>query len=313
MTQNGFYAANCIAYLAGLVLLVFLLPPAKELIGHMVQRVENWYLRRWLMSDKFQDHLVLVNWDKHSEDIIKQLREPVEVKRNIVVVANEEKGFPPREKHLAVYYLVGNPTDTECLKRAKVESAFSVIILSPNTDLEVDDQATKSTREAADMRTVLTIQSIRSVPSNARIVAEIRMQKMVEHAKNAGRGGEIEIVCREDFAWRFLTQCAVTPAYTKLWQKLSTFQEKSSEIYQAPVPKQCVGKRFGEVLEYYTSRRQLGADSTIPIGVYRRAELYLNPEDSQVGALQEGDSLFVLRDRQPSDARASAVLAAPGG
>lgn len=72
-------------------------------------------------------------------------------------------------------------------------------------------------------------------------------------------------------------------------------------VFRTAVPRALVGSSFGELLAYFAQRR--GHDSAgIPIAVCRGSQVFVNPKDDRFAKLQEGDVLFVIRERLPTEA-----------
>jgi hypothetical protein len=70
------------------------------------------------------------------------------------------------------------------------------------------------------------------------------------------------------------------------------------EVSRTTVPRELLGKSFGEMLGYFARRRGQGPAS-IPIAVCRASQVFVNPSDAKLGQLQEEDVLLVITQYQP--------------
>jgi TRAP transporter TAXI family solute receptor len=272
----------------------------------VVARLANWMQGRLGMPKELNGHIVIINWDVRTSEMIRQLLSFAHgVTRPIVLVSQFDVMFPSGREFESVICIMGDPTGKPCLEKARVQHAHSVTILSAWQPADPTDRRRKLDADTADSKTIMTILKIRSlcaelsVPTDVPISAEIRTIKNRAEAEEAGRGGEVEIVCLEDFGIEVLTQCAVTPGLAKLYKHLLTINGNTSDIYRTKVPEAYVGKYFSEMLQHFAGLRRNAAPPVIPLGVYRAPELYLNPPDEQLGPLRNNDSLFVLAEREP--------------
>jgi uncharacterized protein len=279
-----------------------------ELAGHFVKGklefLEYLLIGGNKVPESLEGHIVIVNWDHRAEFMIRQLHgADVEKQVPIVVVARDPVRFP----HDPVFHdslsVVGDPNDTECLKKARITKAHSVTILSAWTTTEGNERRKTLDVDAADAKTILTVLAIRALTSEKQsrsdlpITAEIRSSRNVSAAQTAGRGGPTEIICVEHFGAAILTQCAFTPGLASLYGDLLTFAPGTDEIYRIPVPSNCVGQTFSQALVQFAADRQKKVRA-IPIGVYRDRKIHVNPadDDIELGLLQSGDFLFVITD-----------------
>ncbi|MFQ5663280.1 MAG: TAXI family TRAP transporter solute-binding subunit [Terriglobia bacterium] len=255
--------------------------------------------RRRSMPKDMREHIVIVNWDERAKEMIQELHGAnFKDKKPIVVISEKGVEFPDSDEFEDVAQEVGNPARKPTLKRARVEHAHSITILSPRGS---DDRSENVDDDVADTKTIVTILAIRQVCAEGKepavpITAEIRARRNCDAASNAGQGGYIEIVCAEDFGADILTQCAYTPGLAHVYKLLVTFKRETSEVYKWPLPKDCKRKTFGEILKIYADTRSKTSEPAIPIGVYRDSKLYLNPRDDveKLGELKDGDDLLVI-------------------
>jgi len=109
------------------------------------------------------------------------------------------------------------------------------------------------------------------------------------HAK--GRGNDI------------LIQSALNPGLAKLYARLmsvaGTGTPSDMEVARTAVPREALGKSFGDMLAYFALRRGQGPAS-IPIAVCRDSQVFVNPLNAHLGQLQEADILFVITEHKLS-------------
>ena len=131
------------------------------------------------------------------------------------------------------------------------------------------------------------------------IVAEILNPQKVKLADFAGvlGDGSVEIVSSQYMEQNLLAQVAVTPGVAEVYRDLLTFEKETSEIYGMKIPSKFTGKSFKEVLKFVLELRDKNINM-IPIAISRRGKVYVNPSDSHVNAIEDGDTLFVICDSE---------------
>jgi hypothetical protein len=281
-----------------------------ELASHFVRaeltRLVEVITGRRAMPQELEDHMVIVNWDSRVQSMVKQLNGPdFKEQKRIVVVSPAQIEFPQDAEFRTVINVVGDPTDSNVLARARVQYAYSVTIVSAWTSAEPMDGRGTPDADVADSKTIMSILAIRALcrqhspRASVPITAEIKGRKNIDLAVAASQGGDIETICVEEFGADILCQCALTPGLAKLYVDLLTFEPGTNEVYKTKIPTEFQGKTFGDLLHHFAQKRQSGETAIIPIGVHRGSSLFLNPGDDQLGALQDGDSIFVISDHRP--------------
>jgi TRAP transporter TAXI family solute receptor len=310
-TVGGFDRRAPITW-AGEVLAVIWLVFAAALVAWAIAKVADYYfgenvsklIGRKKVSRVIKDHIVILNWDNgRSERLIQELHGPdfeQRLKKPIVIVSPVEVHVPSHGDRQDVVTIRGNPTSVRDLKMAGVERAHSVTIISAwqseNAEKTLD-------HDSADLKTIRTISAVRSCCEESGeelvpIVAEIKAERNVETAKMAGKNGVTEIVCVERYGSEILTQCALTPGLADLYISLLTFSAESSEIYKTCLPGRFVGMTFLDLVQKYAEWSRRAQRAVLPIAIYRKSKVYVNPNKQPECVLQTRDELFVIAPNQ---------------
>lgn len=283
----------------------FIASMADRFVRTKLDFLEHLILGRNMLPKNLTDHIVIVNSDYRAEAIVKQLHGPDFLqKRPIVLISSHSVKFPSMPEFDNTFPIVGEPTDNTCLDQARIRDAHSVTVLSAWPNSKANEPEKQIGDDWADGKTIMTILSIRAIcnggdpPVPLPITAEIRSSRNLQVARNAGRGGPTEIICVEEFGSEILTQCALTPGLAGIYSDLLTFSPGTNEIHRVPLPANCVGKTFAEVLCTFASARRNPKNAAVPIAVCRGQRVYLNPgsDNNDPGILGREDFLFVIAD-----------------
>ena len=146
--------------------------------------IERYLRRRDVESFEMADHLVLCNWSPRGQEWIREVHaKTIQDKRPVVIIHDEtdEIDLPDKQDEPAfsdVYIVKGDPTSEVVLRRAKVPTAHSVVIL-------IDDREGKH----ADGKSILTCIAVRNVcrgQAQPNVAAECRNPANRHHLKKAG-------------------------------------------------------------------------------------------------------------------------------
>lgn len=242
-----------------------------------------------------KDHVVLVGWSDRAERVLKHLRSRDIKPRPVVVVASEE---PPRPRKLPSRGLRGvwsvtAEEERERLERADLAKAKSVLVLGGESGQRTDWVVTSSAL------------AVDRVGSAVHSVVEVSSRDCYENLRDVRAD---EIVVTETLGERLVSQCAITPGISAVYNELLTFGVGSQEIYLSPIPRQLNGQTFGEI------RQRLMSEELIPIGYRSRdfAEFRINPRGDLKGlraAGQSGDHLVFIADTRRALPKRSRWLA----
>jgi voltage-gated potassium channel len=216
----------------------------------------------------YRDHVVVCGWNTTARDLIEELRGD-DYKSRIVLVHEADKN-PAGD---GVYFVKGDPTNTDDLERAGIKEASAALIFpsEPTND--------------ADMRSILTIMAIESVAPGVRTVAEVNNPRHVEHFRRA-RVDEVLVTSR--LASRLLARSALYPGLTELVTDIVSGGE-GSELYRVALPESYLGLSVDEV----SARMRTEHRATL-LAISRGTRTIVNPPTDF--RLQAGDDGLVVAE-----------------
>jgi hypothetical protein len=245
------------------------------------------------MIEKLENHYVIINWNDKGPGIIKQLHNP-ELERKPILVVTDQKESPfSLEYEYEDVLHIGGTINEALLKKANVHRAHSIAILA--NDLDSSD--------ATDAKTILIILAIKKIceieKKQVPIIAEILEPQKVELAEYAGVLGNslVEVVSSKYVAQNLLAQVIVTPGLTRIYDDLLTFGENINEIYSRKIPSKFIGKKTSEFFEWIIALKNKNID-IIPIAISRKEKIYVNPSNSDINFIDDGDILFAICDNE---------------
>ena len=251
--------------------------------------VERFLRRRQVSEFEMDDHLVLCNWDPRGLDWIREVHSRIvqERKRPVVIIHDkpEEIDLPDKQEDAAfsdVYIVKGDPTNDVVLRRAKVQRAYSVVVLA-------DDREGKH----ADGKTILTCIAIRGLSKNQEgpnIAVECRSTSNVNNLRRAGAD---EIISADEMGLRMLARASLFHGMTRVYHELLTVGRDSNELFVIPIPEALIGREFSDLSALFARRRD-DRLSCLLVGIQRDDEMILNPIGEEAGPLKADDHLILL-------------------
>ena len=270
------------------------------------------------MQKDITGHVVIINWDQRGQEIIRQLSAAQSGPPRVVVVVTRAKVDFTEESCLEeTLGVTGDGTHAQCLEKARVPFARSVVILSSWKPDDPNDRRQAVDQDVADTKTIQTLRAIRELcirhapASRLTVTAELRSNRSRREAELAA-GNEIaaEMICVDTLNNDVLVQAVLTPGIATLYSRLATISGSGNiddaAVHYTTLPDDLIGKSFGEALSYFAQRREPGARS-IPIAVCRDSEMLVNPSDARLGRLREGDILFLITERQLAKSKPAAA------
>ncbi|HEU5115781.1 MAG TPA: NAD-binding protein, partial [Isosphaeraceae bacterium] len=209
--------------------------------------------RREVSSFQMEDHLVLCNWAPRGLEWIREVHSKIiQDKRPVVIIHDrpEEIDLPDTADESAfndVYIVKGDPNNEIILRRAKVQKAHSVVVLS-------DDRQ----GEHADGKTILTCIALQSLcrGCDVNIAVECKNPGNRHHLKKAGAD---EIISSDELGLRLLARTSLYHGMTHVYQELLSVGRDANEMYLVDVPQELIGRDFVELaslfLRYRTDKR----------------------------------------------------------
>ena len=251
------------------------------------------------------NHTVILGW---SPKIFAVLSELIKASANkprscIVILGNHDKvemedaihGYLGHTGKTRIVCRSGNTIDINDLALVSLDTAHSIIILSPESDYP----------DADVIKTMLAIVNA-STRRDERyhIVAELRNPRTKDIARQVA-GEEAELVMSGDLISRIIAQTCRQSGLSVVYTELLDFG--GDEIYFKSEPS-LTGKTFGETLAAY--------DDLCLIGLYRHSsQVMLNPPmetllepDDQIIAISEDDDTVRLSGFADTGVKSSAIM-----
>lgn len=240
------------------------------LTGALVGFVIDFLLKegQGMGASGYRDHIVVCGWNTTARDLISELRSD-DYQVRVVVLADAEKN-PAGD---GVYFVRGDSTSEEDLRRAGVESAVSAIICPRDASNE------------ADMHSILTVLAIESIAPGVRTVVEVNNPSHVPHFERANVD---EVLVTSRLASRLLARSAMYPGLTGLVTDIVSGGE-GSELYRVVLPSAYVGLSVDDLAQRLRSEHR----ATL-LAVSRGGHAHVNAPDSF--KLEEGDDLVVVAE-----------------
>jgi len=270
-----------------------------------------------LETIKEKDHIVICGWNQHAEEALQGLTTFVTAKDRGIVLINElsidevDSLKLKYAKH-RLKFLRGNYVHEDVLLRADVTRAKFALIMADTSGTHAKDRL--------DERTMLAALAIKSLAPSIKIIAELLDIENKPHLKRANVD---EIIVRGEHIGAILASAVNSPGIPRLFSSMLSLGD-SNKLWRVEIPKQFVGKTFGELFRYYREKQQailigflqekksvrlndLLADDSSAIDVFIKARLkeankellhekeetrlVINPED---GYLINGEDVAVL-------------------
>jgi voltage-gated potassium channel len=216
----------------------------------------------------FRDHIVVCGWNTTARDLIEELKTD-EYDAKVVVLHDAERN-PAGE---GVYFVRGDVTAEEDLRRAGIPEAASAIVCPATPDNE------------ADMRSILCVMAIESIAPDVRTVVEANNPAHVEHFRRA-RADEVLVTSR--LASRLLARSALYPGLSELVTDLVSGGE-GSELYRIAIPEDLCGLSVDE----FSAKLRSDHHATL-LAVSRRGQVSTNPPTDF--KMQPGDDAVVVAE-----------------
>lgn len=260
------------------------------------------------MPRSLSDHYVLCHWNELSEDIIRELHQPVILESEgcvpIVILADPAPGNFKEKAELEqnkaafrdVYLHPGNPTDIESLRQVNAHKARCVVFLSRSRSAE-----------DADASTILGLAGLNNLckeeglsdADRPHVVAElvdernkVRIEQMSEFFQR------VEALTGAGMRSLIISQGARTPGLVHFFYDLARNSEDSNEVYALPITETMADHSFA-ALRQCLATGYSGDDQppqAILVGYQRGGRVTTNPRPED--RLQTGDCLvFIALDQ----------------
>lgn len=216
----------------------------------------------------YRDHIVVCGWNSTARELIAELSTD-EYTTKVVVVHESDKN----PAGSGVYFVNGDITSADDLRRAGIEEAMAAIICPADASND------------ADMRSILVCMAIEAIAPHVRTVVEVNNPAHVDHFHRAKAD---EVVVTSRIASRLLARSSLYPGLAEIVTDIVS-GGKGSELYRVAIPDKCVGLTLDEL-----SVRLRSDHKATLLGVNRDGVAYVNPPTEF--RLAQGDDAVVVAE-----------------
>ena len=257
-------------YIIGWLLILFGVAIVGVITAALVGFVIDFILKegQGMGASGYHDHIVVCGWNSTARELIAELSTD-EYTTKVVVIHNTDKNPAGR----GVYFINGDITDAEDLRRAGIEEAMSAIVCPADASND------------ADMRSILCVLAIEAIAPQVRTVVEVNNPSHVDHFHRANVD---EVVVTSRIASRLLARTSLYPGLAEIVTDIVSGGQ-GSELYRVAIPDECVGLSLDEL-----SARLRSDHSATLLGVNRDGIAYVNPPSDF--RLEKGDDAVVVAE-----------------
>ena len=216
----------------------------------------------------YRDHIVVCGWNPTARELVEELSSD-DYERRIVLLDDVLKNPAGAE----VYFVQGEITKTEDLKRAGIEDAAAAIVFPKDGSNE------------SDMRSLVAVLAIEALAPKVRTVVEVNNPGHVEHFRRA-KSDEILVTSR--LTSRLLARSALYPGLTGIVTDIVSGGE-GSELYRIQMPDNYVGLAANDL----SSRLRSDHRATL-LAIARNGHTFVNPPEGFV--VEAGDDAVVVAE-----------------
>ena len=213
-------------------------------------------------------HIVVCGWNSTARDLIDELRSD-DYDADVVIVHEAERN-PAGDD---AYFIRGDTTNADDLKRAGIEEAAAAIICPTDGSNE------------ADMRSILTVLAIENLAPGVRTVVEVNNPKHVEHFRRANVD---EVLVSSRLAAHLLARTALYPGLSGVVADMVAGGD-GSELYRVELPDSYLGVSIDEL----ATRMRRDHQATV-LAVSRNGSSFVNPPSDF--RLEPGDDAVVVAE-----------------
>ncbi len=235
----------------GRLFAVFIMFAGIALVSLLTASISSIYVAKRIREDKglekvnLSDHIVLCGWNKNAESIIDSLRNLSNKDSLHLILVNEihediVNHLRNKYKDIDLYFVAGDFTSEEILKRASIEEAHTVIII-PN----IDDEKIGS----PDEKTIFATLTIKSLSSSVRVIAYLIQRENLTHIRRANVD---EVVLSDDFGAYMIASHVMDPGIPQTTKGLLNAGSEE-RLRRVDIPSQFIGRSFDDLFEYFRS------------------------------------------------------------
>ena len=216
----------------------------------------------------YRDHIVVCGWNPTARELVEELSTD-DYERRIVLLDD----VPKNPAGADVYFVQGEITKTEDLKRAGIEDAAAAIVFPKDGSNE------------SDMRSLVSVLAIEALAPQVRTVVEVNNPGHVEHFRRA-KADEILVTSR--LTSRLLARSALYPGLTEIVTDIVSGGE-GSELYRVQMPTAYVGLAANDL-----SARLRSDHCATLLAIARNGHTYVNPPEGFT--VEAGDDAVVVAE-----------------
>lgn len=247
------YVTGPVGWAMGWLLGLFGVAIVATITGALVGFVIDFLLKegQGMGAAGYRDHIIVCGWNATARDLVQELS--TDAYQGDVVLIDQADSNPSGSD---VYFVRGDTTNEEDLRRAGIESARSAIICPADGSNE------------ADMHSILSVLAIETIAPHVRTVVEVNNPSHVAHFRRA----EVdELLVTSHLAAHLLARSAIYPGLSELMTDIVSGGE-GSELYRVSLPEDCAGKTIDEV-----SALMRANHSATLLAVSRNGSTFTNP------------------------------------
>ncbi len=216
----------------------------------------------------YDGHIVVCGWNPTAKNLIAELNGD-DYRADVVVIARTEKN----PAGSSAYFVKGDPTDEDDLRRAGIEEAAAAIIFP-------DDGTSE-----ADMRSILAVLAIESLAPKVRTVVEVNNPANAAHVRRANAD---EVLITSRLSSHLLARSAMYPGLCDIVTDIVSGGD-GSELYRVVLPDDYTSLSVDEL----SARLRADHEATL-LGITRNGHTHVNPQSGF--SLTVGDCAVVVAE-----------------
>jgi voltage-gated potassium channel len=264
-------AAGPVGWVVGWLLGLFGVAIVATMTGVLVGFVIDFLIKegQGMGASGYKDHIVVCGWNPTARDLIEELTHE-ENDARVVLIHDSDKS--PVES--SIYFVKGDTTSEEDLKRAGIETARAAIICPADSSNE------------ADLHSILTILAIESIAPHVRTVAEVNNPIHVPHFRRADVD---ELLVTSRLTSRLLARSALYPGLSELVTDIvgGARDDDEPQLYRVQMPDAAVGMSTAELSTLMRAEHHANV-----LAIFREGKTVSNPPHGF--RMQPGDDLVIL-------------------
>lgn len=188
--------------------------------------------------EELEDHVIICGWNRSAPMLINELSTPnSDAHSAMVLVAEVRPDFPAeQEANPRLFFIEGDYTRMETLKRAGVERAATAILLADRSVAGRSDQD-------RDARTILAAMLIEKLRPGIFTCAELLSRENEQHLRLAGIE---EVVIGDEYSASILATSSRVEGVTEIIDEIFSTQY-GNQIYKREIREEWVGLSFLEL------------------------------------------------------------------